>query len=93
MKHFFKEHEEKQEYTLLSLFTEEKNFDEIKNGYKQCLFKYLKQELCNNIDDLDECIIKQFKILYDAADIIYDKRLDKYDWELDKKEREEKQYN
>ena len=90
MKHFFKEHEEKQEYTLLSLFTEEKNFDEIKNGYKQCLFKCLKQELCNNIDDLDECIIKQFKILYDAADIIYDKRLDKYDWELDKKERENK---
>ena len=90
MKHFFKEHEEKQEYTLLSLFTEEKKFDEIKNGYKQCLFKYLKQELCNNIDDLDECIIKQFKILYDAADIIYDKRLDKYDWELDKKEREKK---
>jgi hypothetical protein len=61
----------------------------LEDGFKQDLFKSLKEKLEAKKDDPEEWLIEQFKILYDAADIIYDKRLDKYDWESDKKKKDD----
>lgn len=85
MKHFFYDHSGIQENVLLCLFEEKENIDQLKKDGKQGLFERLKKKLKAEKDAPEEGLIEQFKILYDAADIIYDKRLDKYDLETDKK--------
>lgn len=71
------------------MFEEKENIDQLKEEGKQGLFERLKKKLEAKKDAPEEGLIEQFKTLYDAADIIYDKRLDKYDWESYEKKKDD----
>lgn len=79
MKHFFRP--KNKEYILLSLLTKRENIEQIKTPTE--LFNLMRDELNKDDNEISDCIIDQFKRIYDAADIIFDKRLDKYEGESD----------
>ena len=71
MKHFFRKHD-RQDNILLSLFATEENQD----FGSVAPISRLKEKLIKTGSDDNNAINEQFKIIYDATDIIYDKRFD-----------------
>lgn len=69
----------------MSLLTDKNNIEQIQT--KTDLFNRMRDEL-NEEDDISRSIIEQFKKIYDAADIIFDKRLDKYEVNSDRERNE-----